>query len=227
MRVGILLPTFEVTAERARDVAARAALAGIDGVFAYDHLWPMGSPTRPALAPLPVLADVAARHPALVVGPLVARVGLGSPEHLVRGLATLARVAPGRVVAALGTGDRLSSAENLAYGLPYEDAARRREHLSAVAASLSPLAEVWIGAGGPTTNGIARALGVTLNLWDAPIERVVEAARDGRVSWAGPTPIDLEAHLDALREAGVTWAVLGPGADTERLGVWRREDRVL
>ncbi len=226
MRVGVLLPTFETTAERARGVATRAATAGLDGVFAYDHLWPMGSPTRPALAPLPVLADVGARHPSLAVGPLVARVGLGSSAHLERALETLVRVAAGGVVAALGTGDRLSAAENLAYGLPYDDAGRRRENLAAVARSLRPIAEVWIGAGGPATNEVAHALGVTLNLWDAPVERVAEFARDGLVSWAGPTPADLEEHLDALREAGATWAVLGPGVDTERLGVWRRRDRL-
>ena len=226
MRVGVLLPTFETSVDRAWRVAAQAADQGIDGVFAYDHLWPMGSPTRPALAPLPVLSAIAARSPDLRVGPLVARVGLGSVDHVVTGLATLARVAPGRVIAALGTGDRLSAAENEAYGLAFEDADHRRAELGRIATSLVGTAEVWIGAGGPATNEIAASLDATLNVWDAPIDRVAELARDGRVSWAGPTPESMESHLDALRDAGATWAVVGPGADLGRLGGWRRANGV-
>ena len=69
MKVGVVLPTFQSSPAAALEVADAAVAAGVDGVFAYDHLWPMGSPTRPALAPFPVLAAVAARHDALCVGP--------------------------------------------------------------------------------------------------------------------------------------------------------------
>ncbi len=41
-------------------VAHRALAAGVDGVFCYDHLWPIGQPDRPALAPFPILATLAA-----------------------------------------------------------------------------------------------------------------------------------------------------------------------
>ena len=120
MKLGVLLPTFRNGAEDALAFAAAAADAGVDGLFAYDHLWPMGSPTRPSLAPFPLLAAVAQRHD-VVVGPLVARVGLVGTSHLVEEYLTLERVAPSRVICALGSGDKLSAAENEAY-----DVARAR-----------------------------------------------------------------------------------------------------
>ncbi len=221
VRVGILLPTFTTSAGPALDLAERAATAGLDGVFAYDHLWPMGSPTRPALAPGPILAAVAQRLP-LVVGPLVARIGLGTPEHLVRWFETLGELAPRGVIAALGTGDRLSAEENRAYGLTLDDAATRREQLREVATRLSPSFEVWIGAGAAATNAVAREVGATLNLWNATIEQVAAAAQRGPVSWAGVAraAADLGPTLGALAGAGATWAVLSATADLDAVARW-------
>ncbi|HET9090550.1 MAG TPA: LLM class flavin-dependent oxidoreductase [Acidimicrobiales bacterium] len=221
MKIGLLLPTFEVGARHALDVAAEAAESGLDGVFAYDHLWPMGSPARPALAPFPVLAAVAARHE-ICVGPLVARVGLFGTAHLVETFTALEEIAPGRVIAALGTGDKLSAAENAAYGLPEYSPRERREMLGASAATLAPMMPVWIGAGAPATNELARALGVTLNMWNATPADVAAAALEGAVCWAGPVPSDLDATLDALDAAGATWAVLSPHAHVADLARWRR-----
>ena len=221
MKIGLLLPTFEVGARHALEVAAEAAAAGLDGVFAYDHLWPMGSPTRPALAPFPVLAAVAARHE-ISVGPLVARVGLFGTVHLIETFSALEEMAPGRVIAALGTGDKLSAAENAAYGLPAYSPAERRAMLADSAAALRGLMPVWIGAGAPATNELARSLGATLNLWNATPADVAAAAQEGPVSWAGPVPSDLDETLDALEAAGATWAVLSPHARVEDLARWRR-----
>jgi alkanesulfonate monooxygenase SsuD/methylene tetrahydromethanopterin reductase-like flavin-dependent oxidoreductase (luciferase family) len=221
VRLGVLLPTFADTAAPALAAADAALDARLDGVFAYDHLWPMGSPTRPALAPFPVLAAVAVRCAELLVGPLVARVGLVGTEHLVAQFTTLEALAPGRVVAALGTGDHLSVAENDAYGLVRLDADARRSLLRDAAASLAPLMTVWIGAGGPATNALARELGVTLNFWDATPDDVAAAAANGPVSWAGPLREPVSAQLDALARAGATWAVATPDADLSRLASWR------
>jgi hypothetical protein len=221
VKVGILLPTFEVGARHALEVAAQASEAGLDGVFAYDHLWPMGSPARPALAPFPVLAAVLARHD-IVVGPLVARVGLFGTTHLVETLLALDALRPGRVIGALGTGDKLSLAENDAYGLARQGAEERRAMLADVATALAGTMPVWVGAGAPATNELARSLGATLNLWNATPAAVAEAALAGPVSWAGPVPSDLEATLDALASAGASWAVLSPHARVEDLASWRR-----
>ncbi len=221
MRVGILLPTFTTTASPALALAGRAAAGGLDGVFAYDHLWPMGSPERPALAPGPILAAVASRFP-VVVGPLVARIGLGSPDHLVRWFETLGELAPHGVIAALGTGDRLSAAENRAYGLTLEDAATRREQLREVATRLRPSFEVWIGAGAAATDAVARAVGATLNLWNTSVDEVATAAQHGPVSWAGNVgeAAQIGPRLDALAGAGATWAVLSATADVDAVARW-------
>ena len=224
MKFGVLLPTFQSSAEPARAAAQRAADAGLDGVFAYDHLWPMGSPQRPALAPLPVLASIAARHESLVVGPLVARVGLVSTRHLVAAFATLEDIAPGRVIAAMGTGDRLSAQENVAYGLPILDAESRRALLAEAAGALVGSMPVWFGAGAPATNALAREVGATVNMWNASIEAVSEEAGRGPVSWAGPVPSEpslVTRLLDDLAHSGASWAVLGADLDLELFREWR------
>ncbi len=224
MKVGVLLPTFQTSAVPAHEAAQRAADAGLDGVFAYDHLWPMGSPQRPALAPFPVLASIAVRHSSLTVGPLVARVGLVSTAHLVSAFTTLAGLAPGRVIAAMGTGDRLSANENLAYGLPVLDADERRTLLGEAARELVATMPVWIGAGAPATNALARELGVTVNLWNAGVAALEQEAAIGPVSWAGPVPSPPSRTgelLDDLARAGATWAVLGADLDLDAFREWR------
>ena len=42
MKLGVLLPTFRYGADDAFAFAAHAVDAGVDGLFAYDHLWPRG-----------------------------------------------------------------------------------------------------------------------------------------------------------------------------------------
>lgn len=221
MRIGILLPTFRDNANDALDTAQRAAESGLDGVFAYDHLWPMGQPHRPALAPFPVLAAVAARVPTVMVGPLVARVGLVAPELLVEQFRTLAGVAPGRVLAPLGTGDRLSADENRAYGISYPSASERQDLVAWVARELHRDFEVWIGAGASRTNDIAREIGVALNVWNADVADIKEEITTGEWNWAGNPRDDLAAQLDDLHRAGATWAVFSPMTSLEELAAWR------
>jgi len=60
IRTGIVLPTFREAPDDALQVAHQAFEAGVDGVFCYDHIWPLGEPDRPALAPFPILAVLAA-----------------------------------------------------------------------------------------------------------------------------------------------------------------------
>ncbi|HUD69762.1 MAG TPA: LLM class flavin-dependent oxidoreductase [Acidimicrobiales bacterium] len=226
MRLGVLLPTFQSSPQRALEVAANAAALGLDGIFCYDHLWPMGSPERPAIAPFEVLSVAATRHDSLVVGPLVARVGLVDNEVLLSQLRALGVVAAGRLIAALGTGDRLSREENLAFGIDYTPPDERRDQLRRLAGTLlDEGTEVWVGAGAPKTNAIAAELGCTLNLWNTSLEDVERAAELAAVSWAGTAParddaVDLDATvalLRALERAGSTWAVFSTGTPLEVL----------
>jgi alkanesulfonate monooxygenase SsuD/methylene tetrahydromethanopterin reductase-like flavin-dependent oxidoreductase (luciferase family) len=221
MKVGVLLPTFRDSADDALAVAAEAADLSLDGVFAYDHLWPMGQPERPALAPFPILAAVATRFPHLYVGPLVARVGLVSTDDLVQQFRTLGDCAPGRVIAALGTGDRLSASENFAYGIAYPSASERQDLLAASVDRLRDEFEVWVGAGAPRTNEIARSAGVALNMWNTTAHEATLRADGATWNWAGAPHDELEVQLDDLARAGATWAVLTPSVSLARLGDWR------
>lgn len=221
MKIGVILPTFRDDAREALDVAARCEGSGIDGVFAYDHLWPMGSPQRPSLAPFPVLSAVAARHPRLHVGPLVARVGMVATAHLVGQFRTLAAVARGRVIAAIGTGDTKSRDELEAYGLDYASADARRELVARAARTLRDEMPVWIGAGAAATNDLAHELGVALNTWDTDLATTASLAASGAVTWAGPVREGMREWLSGLEEAGVQWAVLAPGVDVAALENWR------
>jgi alkanesulfonate monooxygenase SsuD/methylene tetrahydromethanopterin reductase-like flavin-dependent oxidoreductase (luciferase family) len=222
VKLGLLLPTFRDNADDALEVARQAEEAGLDGAFAYDHLWPMGSPERPSLAPFPVLASVGVACPRLSVGPLVARVGLVSTAVLVEQYTTLEELTPGRVIAALGTGDHLSSAENVAYGLTYQSPDERRVLLRDALEALLPIMETWCGGGADKTNDLARELGLAINLWDVSIKRVREVLKSGPVTWAGPLGEEPEERLDELEEAGVSWVVAGPPFDIVRLSGWRR-----
>ena len=136
MKLGVLLPTFRDNAYDALATADAAERAGLDGVFAYDHLWPMGSPTRPSFAPMPVLSAVAARTESLKVGTLVARMALVGTSTLVERFLTLEALAPGRVIAGLGTGDDLSKDEQIAYDVGYPTAEERWALLADAMAAL-------------------------------------------------------------------------------------------
>jgi alkanesulfonate monooxygenase SsuD/methylene tetrahydromethanopterin reductase-like flavin-dependent oxidoreductase (luciferase family) len=220
VRLGVLLPTFQNSADQALAFAENAQRAGIDGVFAYDHMFPIGSPERPTLAPMPVLAAVASRLP-LTVGTLIARVTLVSTAQLIEQFSTLEEIAPGRVIAALGTGDKLSKPEHDAYGLPYPSPEARRSLLRDAVGTLSPRMTVWCGAGSPATNAIAREFGVALNLWGVPADEIREEVAKGPVTWGGQLQGDVAATLSALDAAGAAWAIAGTPAPLEALEEWR------
>lgn len=213
MRVGITLPTFAADTARVLRTAREAEEAGLDGVFVFDHLWPLRSPDRPALSAFPMLGAVMASTDRLCAGTLVARVGLLPDEVVAASLLGLHTVAGGRLVAALGTGDSSSADENAATGIPFASARDRQQRVGRLAARLRDAGiETWIGAGAPATNEIARSIGATLNCWDVSPEFVAARAQEGyTVSWAGPLPRDASAaeRLRALSEAGATWAVWG------------------
>jgi len=211
VRTGIILPSFSDTADEALAVARLADESGVDGVFCYDHLWPMGRPDRPALAPFPLLGAVAVSTDRVAVGTLVARVGLVPDEVLLAEVEALSLLAPGRVVMALGTGDRLSAPENEAYGVPFAPAADRRDSLRRCTRLLRERGvPVWIGGGSPRTVAVAEEEGAAVNLWDASPGEVAAQAQRSEVTWAGPppgSPAGVDALMAALSEAGATWAV--------------------
>ncbi len=213
MRIGVTLPTFSADAGGVLTAARAAEDAGLDGVFVFDHLWPLRSPARPALSAYPMLGAVMASTERIAVGTLVARLGLLPEEVVGASLGSLQAMGGRRLIAGIGTGDSSSADENDATGIPFASARNRRERLHTLASQLQAAGvETWIGAGAPATNDLARDTGATLNVWDASPEAVAAHTEAGlTVSWAGPLPKDGSAadRLRAVAEAGATWAVWG------------------
>ena len=211
MRIGVTLPSFRDDPGPALDGARRAEALGFDGAFVFDHLWPMGRPDRPALSAMPLLGALAAVTSRLWLGTLVARVGLVPDDVLVAEVLSLARLAPGRVVAGLGTGDDKSAGENRAFGVPYEPADRRRLALRDCARRLRDAGvPVWVGGGSVATTRIAAELDVAVNLWEGQPAALAALGVESEVTWAGPVGHDLAAMaqwLTEIRDAGATWAV--------------------
>jgi alkanesulfonate monooxygenase SsuD/methylene tetrahydromethanopterin reductase-like flavin-dependent oxidoreductase (luciferase family) len=215
----LVLPHFRADPGAALTLAAEADRLGIHGVFCYDHIWPMGQPTRPALAPFPLLARIGSVTGRVCLGTLVARVGLVTDEVLLSQFRALDDVAPGRVVAGLGTGDRQSAIENRAYGLGWEPAAERRASLRRCAGTLRDEGfPVWIGGGAPATVAVAEAEEVAVNLWAATPEEVARQAARTETTWGGPVPPGrddadavrgLAVLIRAVAAAGAAWAVVG------------------
>ena len=241
IRTGVVLPTFRETPDGAFEVAARAVEADVDGVFCYDHIWPLGQPERPALAPFPVLGALATRLSPLddgrggpFLGTLVARVGLVPNGVLTAQFTALDRLAPGRVIAGLGTGDHQSEAENRAYGIPFPSASERRAALVELGRALVARSiVVWVAGGKAARTQEAEAVAAALNVWDAGpalvADRVAALARNEglggaaglEVTWAGSPPgttTPLARTVDTLRAAGASWAVFGWPVDLEELG---------
>lgn len=214
MKIGVTLPQFREEGDSAVAAAVRAEELGLDGVFVFDHLWPIGSPDRPIIAALPLLGALAAETGRVRIGTLVARVGLVPDEILVEQLSGVSRLSAGRLIAGLGTGDHLSAQENLAYGVAYPSAAERRASLERCGSVLMEEGiPVWVGAGPHPhflTREVAVRLGAAVNIWQEKGEPFLAPDPLLELTWAGPLrggADQIDASLRRLAEAGATWVV--------------------
>ncbi|HTJ73962.1 MAG TPA: LLM class flavin-dependent oxidoreductase [Acidimicrobiales bacterium] len=240
MKVGITLPQFRHEAEPALEVARRAEAAGLDGVFVFDHLWPLGQPGRPALQSLVLLGALVVETARVTLGPLVARVGLVPDALLVNQLITLHRMAGDRLVAALGTGDSGNQGENEAYGLPFGSVAERLGRLEACCRALRAAGvRTWVGGRSAAVRAAAgqadgwNGWGTDVAGFVADVAVVPEGreltwggqilvgrtpaaaqaklrAHGGRPGLVSGTVDDLVAHFRGLAAAGASWAICAP-----------------
>lgn len=222
MKVAVTLPQFRHDPGPALAAARAAEDGGLDGVFVFDHLWPLGRPDRPALASFPLLGALAAHTDRVAVGTLVARVGLVPNAVLAHAFVTLARLAGERVIAGLGTGDRLSRAENEAYGVPFAPVATRLADVVECCDRLKGEGvTAWVGGRSTAIRAVAASRRVPLNVWAAGGADVTTAVAGGvEVTWGGEVtddPVRVAGTLRGIRAAGATWAVCAPryGEDAE------------
>jgi alkanesulfonate monooxygenase SsuD/methylene tetrahydromethanopterin reductase-like flavin-dependent oxidoreductase (luciferase family) len=179
------------------DLCARAGDLGLAGVFAFDHLIPLGDPFRPVLEGATALGAAAARVGAPArIGSLVLRVSLRPPEITSALAATVTMISGGRAVIGLGVGDRFSDQEAQRLGMPsyhLEDRLRQLEQtIEAVRAGAGPC-PVWVGGAHPRVREAAIRLADGWNLWGPGREELgravgevrAEAPEGFQVSWGG------------------------------------------
>jgi alkanesulfonate monooxygenase SsuD/methylene tetrahydromethanopterin reductase-like flavin-dependent oxidoreductase (luciferase family) len=191
MKVGITLPQFRNDAEAAIVTARAAEAAGFDGVFVFDHLWPLGQPERPVLQSFTLLGALAVETERVDLGPLVARVGLVPEAVFLHQFETLQRMVGDRLIAGVGAGDSASKQENLAFGVDYPPAAVR---LAQVGDSCRQLRArgitAWAGGRSAALRQVAAAEADALNVWEStPTE--ARAELDDVRRQAGGRPIEL------------------------------------
>ncbi len=216
MKVGLVVPSFRLDADTAIATAVQAEESGLDGAFAYDHLFPMGQPERPAVPCFPLLGALAVETKRISIGPLVARVGINPTAVMVNMFDALERIAPGRVIAAVGVGDNKSLRENELFGLPFGSVDSRIAAAKEVCEGVRELGlPVWIGGQSPRVRRLAAAEADAINVWAMAPEDVA-SFDDVRVTWGGPPPEgDLATHMRALADAGATWCIYGPPPSTD------------
>ena len=268
--LGVTLPQFSERPGPAVEACLDARGLGFGGVFVFDHLWPLGQPSRPALEGWTLLAALAAevgRRPegpgeprtgapvdpegsgepqggapvdrqgpgGFRVGTLVTRAGLRAPAMVARMAATVGQVAGAGAIVGVGRGDLANRAENLAYGLPFGDAAERARVLEATVAALrGPLAgtpppEVWVGGTGPGALALSGRLADAWNGWARTPEELAaglaavraEAERAGRdpatvaATWGGQVLVAPDRREAADRLA--RWVADRPPAEAARV----------
>jgi alkanesulfonate monooxygenase SsuD/methylene tetrahydromethanopterin reductase-like flavin-dependent oxidoreductase (luciferase family) len=174
-KVGITLPQFRDDVGPSLAVAAAAEASGLDGVFAYDHLFrrDRDGNRRPALEMFALMGAVAAATERVAVGALVARATLRPYATLANGFDTLARIlGPERLLVAVGAGDRESREENETFGLEFGSVAERvaalRDAVDEVRDRGYP---VWVGGSDPAVREVAAAHADGWNRWGAGLER--------------------------------------------------------
>jgi len=193
-KIGLLLPSREALLWADSDlafivdVARRAEQAGYDSVWAGDSLL-----ARPRGEPLTLLAAVAGATDRVVLGTAVLLPLLRHPLSLAHALATLDRIAKGRLVVAVGPGADLpgTHAELAAVGVPSDrrvnamlsevERCKRLWSNQEPGIQLQPTPDqpggppIWLGGGGPR---MLRLAGTTFDGW-LPLSPTADAYAAG------------------------------------------------
>ena len=215
-QIGVTLPQFTSDPLELVDGAKRAEAAGLDSVWLFDHLWPLtGGKRRSMFEAWTAVAFVAAATERVTVGTLVTRSSLRRPVMVGKMAATVAAIAPGRLIVGIGSGDSQSRSENSSFGLPYFEGERRVAQLESTvrvvrsylhgpqldhtdpfttvnALPTSPAAhpapEVWVGGRTAATVRVAGHYADGWNAWGASPRELVEGAEIVRAA-AGGRPV--------------------------------------
>jgi len=205
--ISVTLPQFVDDPARLIEGARRAEALGFDGVFLFDHLFPLDGPRRPIVESTVALGSVIAATTRVTVGTLVLRTSMRTPEKTASAVLTASRLSGGRVVCGLGAGDSLSRPEFEAFGVPFPAVHDRIESLRETARLLKGSVPVWIGGLSPTVQRLAAEIADGWNVWNVTPEWL----RDRRmrptaphISWGGQVLLarDRQALAEAVERRG-------------------------
>jgi len=213
VKLGLTLPSFRDQPEPAIEIAVTAERVGVDGVFAFDHVFreAKDGTRRPALECTTLLGAIAAETDQVAFGPLVARATMRPPATLAAALDTLERIAPGRLIATLGAGDSASEPENASFGLPWGSEEARLQALEhTLAATRGRGYPTWVGGNSYALRLLAASDADGWNRWGAPVGRFTReasavraqlpAARDAfTLSWGGLFVLGTDEHSAELK----------------------------
>ncbi len=184
------------------DAARRAEELGFDGVYVFDHLFPLGSPDRPIFEGFVALGAVAAATSSITVGTLVVRAPIRPAWTTAKAAWSAQAISNGRLTLGLGAADSLSRPEFEAYGLPFGSASERidavRHTVRALHAPQLQLPgfaapKTWIGGRSAAVRAVAAEVADGWNAWGGSPDRLAsdvseireQADRPFEVSWGG------------------------------------------
>jgi alkanesulfonate monooxygenase SsuD/methylene tetrahydromethanopterin reductase-like flavin-dependent oxidoreductase (luciferase family) len=201
-RISVTLPQFRKEAAPMLEAARRAEAVGFDGVYVFDHLFPLGSPDRPIFEGFVTLGAVAAATSTITIGTLVIRAPMRPAWTTAKAAWSAQAISGGRLTLGLGAADSMSKPEFEAYGLPFGTVTERieavRDTILALHAPELQLPGVatpktWIGGRSAPVRAAAAEFADGWNAWGGTAEQLfIESeeirARAGRpfeVSWGG------------------------------------------
>jgi alkanesulfonate monooxygenase SsuD/methylene tetrahydromethanopterin reductase-like flavin-dependent oxidoreductase (luciferase family) len=237
MRMGYLLPTRERIMEGQPETASLLRLAERARALGFDSIWAGDSLlARPRHEPLTLLAAVVGRLPGVEIGTAVLLPALRNPVLLALHIATLDRLAEGRLILGVGIARDTPPirAEFAAAGVPFEGrVGRLLEGLRLARALWSGQAVDWQGRwtvkagllgvtphrrGGPPL-WIAGSLPVSLEragqLFDGWIPNAGSAAQWG-AQWATVKDMARRAGRDPQLLTGAMYLTISVDADVTR-----------
>jgi alkanesulfonate monooxygenase SsuD/methylene tetrahydromethanopterin reductase-like flavin-dependent oxidoreductase (luciferase family) len=142
VKIGYLLPTRDLAAGGEDGLAPLIEQARHADALGFDSVWAGDSPlTRPRADPLLVLSAVAVAAPRLTVGTATLLPALRHPILLAHQLATLDRLAGGRLIVGVGAGFPTAGTEAQfdAVGVPF------RTRFSRLEESIEAMRRLWSG----------------------------------------------------------------------------------
>lgn len=199
--VSITAPQFGSDPALIRRAAKFAEAVGLAGVYAFDHLVPMGRPDGPVFDLASTLGTVAASTSRITVGSMIMRVGVRTVEESAALARSIRAIAAQRTVMGLGTGDSMTADEQRRFALGAPTPAERRALMAATADQIRTEGGIVVlGGTHQATQDLVldhadgwNAWGLDLDRFSASASRLRSARPSLRISWGASVLLGRDA----------------------------------